>query len=230
MNKFELMTSGFFSGEENGYDISSHNELQRMMEDNALTSIEIDELTAVAIMESYRDLKNEVQMLSSAEQSKIITKELKLPQKFMQSFYDSVEQEKVIVSSNGDLSIVADIKDTGGVSFAMDSDSGAKNIAMMVSATALNFVENKRFSQVFLCDNAIQAKDIMNRLDSGDDSIFDESLRARWIDNEGDIWLMSDTDDSAKYAVGTSKELFNVNGKKAIQVKRELESNSELGC
>jgi hypothetical protein len=68
----------------------------------------------------------------------------------------------------------------------MDLDNGANLISRVIAATIFNFVANVSFKKVFLCEKGSQAKDIINKLNSGDDSIFDSDVKVAWADNDND--------------------------------------------
>lgn len=227
MNDYEIMTSGFFSWEDQDTDPSDNNEMQRMMQDNALTSIILNEESAVAIMEAYTDLKKEEEYMSESDASSIRTKTFTIEQKFLEDTYDVIKKENIIVDSNGNFSVDGISTIADDVKFCMDSDGGARLISCVTAASTLNFVQNTSFNQIFLCDNAFQAKDIIKRLNAGDDSIFDSDLNVAWVDNKGEIWG-SASDDSVKYAVNTNQELYKIDNNKVFKKNSENNIDSDM--
>lgn len=229
MNNFEIMISGYLVGEmEDKSDPYDNDDVHELMMNAELDSICIPESDSIKIKDVYIELQNEFNMLSEDEKEAkgYLTKEFKPDETIMKQHYGDVSDELFKVGSNGSFSIVLDFKHTSDIQYSMDSDNGAELIAHGVTLSSLHFMENQHMRQLYLCEDAAGAKDIMDRLQSSDDSIFNEDVKVGWVswgDDNKKIWPVkestADTLDSLIYAVDTQGELYKLTNGAAMKVE-----------
>jgi hypothetical protein len=234
MNTFQIMISGFISGElPNNEDPYKNDCVHSLMMDADLDAITLREADAILIQEALFDVKEEYDSSIGPDEIKgVVSKDIQLNDKFMLEYYPSIKSEKVRVKSDGSLSIIAEFTHTDDLEFYMDSDNGAELLSHGASLVKAFEMTNQNLKQIFLCDNGGKAKGVMESLQASDDSIFEENKIIAWSDNEGTLWpLKKETADKMivfVYGVDADQQLYKVNNWKAEKIEPTPEQEKEI--
>lgn len=234
MNTFQIMISGFISGElPNNEDPYANDCVHSLIMDAELDSISLSEADAILVKEALLEAKEEYEAASGIDEEKgTRSKDIQLNDTFMVQYYPSVKSEKVRVKSDGSLSIIATFKHTDDLEFHMDSDNGAALLSHGATLVKAHEMKNEHLTQIFLCDNGGKAKGVMESLQASDDSIFKEDKIIAWSDNESILWPVkkktADKIGDFVYGVDADQQLYKVNNWKAEKIEPTPEQEKEI--